>query len=285
LISAILFFSLPALAQEESAPPPPPPGPPDLTDSLIQDKNGNGTFEVIAFGDSITRGLGDFTPAGDEVSEITFPAQDQDAGYPLRLEQRLGIGVQNRGNSGEVMTEEGILRFSTTIPGLRPDVVIIAEGANDALFGVTGVRYWRTLQTMINIAQASGATPILTTIAVPCENHRFSRPAVEHYNTEIVRLAQINELSFADFDRAFRNTCDINRCGLYNLPDGLHPNTSGYDVMAETLLAAIFKIELFAADGPARLEQLFGLPPGTVLTKPDPAPPPAGGEGSGGQSA
>ena len=65
---------------------------------LLEDLNGNGVVEVVAFGDSITRGVGDFNAPGNIVSDAqaqNFPGGE--AGYPLRLESFLGIGIQNAG--------------------------------------------------------------------------------------------------------------------------------------------------------------------------------------------
>ena len=58
---------------------------------------------------------------------------------------------------------------------------------------------------------------------------------------------------------------------MYNLPDGIHPNTRGYDAIAQTVLATLYGIDIFAAQGAADLEAALGLAAGTVIVRPDPA--------------
>jgi hypothetical protein len=57
-----------------------------------------------------------------------------------------------------------------------------------------------------------------------------------------------------------------------NLPEGLHPNSSGYDVVGEAVVASLLNIDLFAPEGPATLETALSLVPGTIITVPDAEP-------------
>ena len=241
---------------------------PVVTDSILIDFNGNGVLEVDAFGDSITRGTGDFFPPGIEVAEVFHPSGE--AGYPLRVENALGIFVSNLGSPGERLTIGGIERFAELIPARRPDVVIISGGANDAILSVNPNFYFRTIQTLINIAEAVGSTPVLMTVTPQCCDRSGIAPGVQAYNAEMRSLSLINDIRLSDVARSFENTCQLSACDLLNIPEGLHPNNEGYNVMGETVAATLLGINLFAPEGPSMLEQALGLPSGSVITQPDP---------------
>jgi lysophospholipase L1-like esterase len=241
--------------------------------SLLGDVNGDGRVDILAFGDSITRGEGDFTDPDDNVENAELP--DSDAGYPLRVESWLHIRVANRGEPGESWSGgQALQRFIGLLNSTRYDLVVIGEGSNDARVFANPETIYRRVQTAVNVARASGVTPILLSIVPTCCNRTVFRPAVEAINPFLRHLAAVNELRLADVDQAFRNTCDINNCHLLSRPEGLHPNRQGYDVMAEVISAALLGIDLFAPDGPTLLAQALGFEPGRIRTVPNAAPAP-----------
>lgn len=283
-----LFFLLlalcsPCFAQDapSDTPPPAPTGPnPDaIANSYLKDQNGDGLLTIIAFGDSLVRGIGDFMEPGEdvEIGDVPGLPAGREAGYPLRLETDLVISVDNEGNPGEKFTTDGIYRFARAIPGASADLVLISGGSNDAFTAVSSAEYFREMQVAINIARASGAFPMLVTVPTPCGQHAGLAPFVDSYNSKLGELGTYNSIPVAPVNHAFGNTCDVEDCTLLNLPEGLHPNSRGYDVFAEAVEAALLKINLFAPDGPANLELALNLPAGSVVTQPDPVPvaPPA----------
>lgn len=241
-----------------------------VTPAVLQDYNLDGRIDVAAFGDSITRGVGDFTPVGADDYVIFFPEENAEAGYPLRVERLVGVNVLNRGLPGEKLAEGGLERFIRTIVAERPDVAVISEGANDARTPTTFGAYFRLTQTMINVARAVNIQPVLMTIAPPCCNHSNLRGTVDQYNTLLRALANINEIPLADVSRGYANTCNLGNCYLFNLPEGLHPNTEGYDVIGEIVSATLLQINLFGPDGATLFAQATGILPTDVQTKPDP---------------
>ncbi len=241
-----------------------------LPNSLLQDRNGDGRLDIVAFGDSITRGVGDFIAPHEEVEVIEHPTQE--AGYPLRIEALLHINVFNLGEPGETLTEGGMERFAVEVPRKRPDIVIIGGGSNDARARVDAKVYFHRLQTLINIAQTLGITPVLFSPPPTCCGHGGQNFFVVRYNEQLIRLGAFNSVSLADSYHAFSNTCEIPSCVLLNLPEGLHPNIDGYDVLGEVVISSLLGINLYAPEGAATLESALVLPPGSVMTKPDPAP-------------
>jgi len=270
VLSVCAFAPLSAFAQAAA----PAPGallPETIASSLLQDNNGDGVVTIAAFGDSITRGEGDFQSPDTRTDEAADPGR-REASYPLRIESYLGVPVTNLGVSGESVIEGGESRFIRTILQVHPDVVIIAEGSNDGRIPAFPGQIYRAFQKMINVAHAIGVTPVISTITPVCCGHAFLQGFLDTYNPQIRLLAAVNGIALADNDHAFRNTCDIGNCRLITRNEGLHPNIEGYDVMGESEIAALLNINLFAPDGPTLLAQAIGIPPTAVRTVPDPVP-------------
>ncbi len=238
---------------------------------FLADRNGNGRRDITAFGDSITRGVGD-VPATDEgVFEPFLPREE--AGYPLRLEQVLGGNIDNQGIPGEFFIQEGVDRFMRLITNAPPDLVIISGGSNDARVAAHPQEYFRAVQKMVNVAVASNVQPLVMTPPPQCCEHAPFAGSVDLYILEMRSVAFLNDLPLADTARAYSNTCEIEDCSLLNLPEGLHPNSVGYDVFKEVLLAAIFQFDIFTITGQSAYESTFGLQPGGLITLPDPGSP------------
>lgn len=262
----VLAFPINAQAQQNPA------LTPDLlSQSLLQDFNGDGTVSMIAFGDSITYGEGDFQSPDSSVSVANHPARP--AGYPNRVEGFLGVPVANAGVGGEQLLDGGLPRMLRLISQFRPDILLIMEGSNDARVPVSAPRYHRAIQTAINVATALGVRVVIGTVPLTCCGHSFLQGAINTYNPVLRSLAVVNNFQLADVSHAMSNYCGGDpSCRLLNRPEGLHPNILGYDVIGETFTAALLKIDLFAPDGPTLLAQALGIPPTDINTPPDPVP-------------
>ncbi len=204
-------------------------------ESILQDRNGDGAVEVIAFGDSITYGVGDgYSP--DEYVEVIAEIGEP-RGYPLRLSSLLGVSVLNAGVPGEGLaedgTETGVARFPGVVLGSDADVVIIAEGTNDAQRLVPNDVFVPALQKVINVARADGRQVVLSTLANPIALREQYAPFTSNISDQIRDLAAINSLPVVDVQALFQTGCpDYPSCSYYNRPEGLHPNTVGYDAIA-----------------------------------------------------
>lgn len=236
--------------------------------SMLYDRNGDGEIKILAFGDSITRGVGDFVEAGEEVFSASHV--EEEAGYPLRIEHYLNVAVHNQGIPGERLLRDGLGRAIGLLTSTNPDIVVVLEGANDSIDRVSKGSYVRSLQILVNIASMYGTEPVIATIPPSCRDHSSLQPIINSYNEEIRYLVTSNGLVSADVYKAFSNTCDINNCYLMNLPEGLHPNIEGYDVIGEVITSALLNIDIFAPTGAQLLEQALNLTAGSIKTIPDP---------------
>ena len=267
LISYTLVSAAPARAQDES----------EVLPSLVADLNGDLVVELAAFGDSITRGEGDFTSPDSFVEQSDTIRAGREAGYPLRIEAFLGLDAINWGRPGDGLLQGGLQRYIGLVSSARPDVVVITEGTNDAGKGSSTGAMYRAYQTMINVAKAVGTVPVIATILPTCCGHAGQERFIESYNPQIQVLAAVNEIRLADANHAYRNTCNVASCNLLCRPEGLHPNIDGHDVLGEVVIATLLGIDIFAPDGATLLGQALAVDPSSIRTKPDPVvlPPPA----------
>jgi lysophospholipase L1-like esterase len=197
----------------------------------LEDVNHDGKIVLLAFGDSITRGVGDGPQPGD-----TPPGT---GGYPPRLQQLLGVTVVNDGNSGE-RTTEGLPRLRRDVTEIRPDYTILLEGTNDILGGDDSNRAIDNLRAMIHAVRTAGAVPILGTITPFCCETEKLRPRSKTlaFDDEVRRLAADRGVTLIDFYSAFAGGHDAPyeaSWGLIHIPEGVHPTAAGYDAMAAAI--------------------------------------------------
>lgn len=179
---------------------------------------------IVAFGDSITAGVGD----------DNFPGGA--AGYPFRLEQMLQVSfpnaiVLNRGVPGE-RTPAGVRRINSVLARDNPDYVLILEGVNNIRDSGTS---WapgivQDLESMVLAVKAAGATPLIASLTPTFGPHEFQMTTIEIVNPIIADIATREQITFVDLFTAFSGQEDL--ASLY-IEDGLHPNSNGYVLMAQ----------------------------------------------------
>jgi lysophospholipase L1-like esterase len=243
------------------------PGALQAESSLLTDVNGDGTISVTTFGDSITYGVGDGSAPGDFVEDISDSGEPR--GYPLRLNSLLKVPVQNSGVPGEEFVVEGVYRLPSVATRATVDTMVVLEGSNDAVMQIPQSAFARAVQTAINITRAAGKQIVFATIPPATGSHASLAPITEAYSARIRELAAINDIPLVDVEALWRSTCpELESCDLYNLPEGLHPNTKGYDALSQMVAAKLFGIDLLSAGGAAQLEGKLGLPAGSVIVQP-----------------
>lgn len=199
----------------------------------LQDVNQDGQILLMAFGDSITAGV------GDGASETDWP---RPGGYPLRLQNDLGLTVFNEGNPGE-RTSDGVPRLREVLAEKNPDYVILLEGANDVEDGHAD-RALTNIQTMLNDIFGAGAQPLLGTITPSCCNHQNMLPqsAIFSYNDQLRTIAGNDSVPLIDFYAALAGGPEVpypvdGSPGFIHVPEGLHPTPDGYDLMSNAAAA------------------------------------------------
>lgn len=173
---------------------------------------------ILMFGDSLTAGYG--LPGGEAV--------------PSRLQNELrarGIAARviNGGLSGDT-TSGGLARLEwvlDSVPGGRPDLVILELGANDALRGIDPDITRRNLDAMLRIL-TSREIPVLLSgmYAPPNMGDEFGQA----FNSIFPELADHYDVPFDPFFLE-----GVATVRSLNQPDGIHPNAEGAALIAARL--------------------------------------------------
>ncbi|HEX3882570.1 MAG TPA: arylesterase [Stellaceae bacterium] len=179
------------------------------------------TLEIVDIGDSLTAGLG--LPAGEA--------------FPARLEAKLKQGgldvrVANAGVSGDT-TAGGLARLDWTL-GDKPDLVILALGANDALRGTDPAVVKGNLDKMIDKIQASGAKLLLIGMLAPPNWGKGYEDAFDRIYTDLAKAHHVPLYPF--FLEGVAMNPDLNQ------PDGLHPNRKGVAVLVDRIAPVVAKL-------------------------------------------
>jgi acyl-CoA thioesterase-1 len=169
---------------------------------------------ILSFGDSLTAGYG------------LMPEQ----AFPARLEAWLGahgvpVRVVNAGVSGDT-TAGGLARLDWALAD-KPDLVILALGANDALRGIDPATVRANLDKMLDKIKATGAKVLVLGMLAP---------------------PNWGEAYYRAFDKIFPELAHAHQATLYpfflegvamkpelNQPDGLHPNERGIEVLVDRI--------------------------------------------------
>jgi lysophospholipase L1-like esterase len=167
---------------------------------------------VVAFGDSITQG-----------SECPCVP------YPARLSGLIGKTVFNTGIGGSKATSS-IGRTQDAINKYHPGFMLILYGINDIIHGGNVANIIGALSQMVAICKQNNVVPVLATYPIPTEGHWLFSGGTTTLNNNIRALAAAQGIKCVDLEPEFMgdNGPDFT---LY-MPDGLHPNDAGTQIMA-----------------------------------------------------
>ena len=167
---------------------------------------------VLALGDSLTAGFG-------VQEEESFPSRLQ-----LKINQfNLGYKVINAGVSGDT-TAGGVRRIEWLMKH-KPNIVILALGANDGLRGLSIKEMRTNLETMIRISHDNNAKVLLAGMkALP----NYGEDYQVKFEAVYFDLAKKYDLILLPF--LLEGVAGVRE---YTRPDGLHPTASGYEIVAD----------------------------------------------------
>ena len=169
---------------------------------------------IVALGDSLTAGLG---VGADEAYPALLEARLRREGFDYR--------VVNAGVSGD--TSAGGLRRLDWALKLKPDVLIVALGANDGLRGQPPEALRANLTRIVERARGAGARVLLAGMRVPPNyGDDYARAFAAVYPS----VARATGVPLAPF--LLDGVAGDPRL---NQADGIHPTTEGQRVIAEHL--------------------------------------------------
>src|SRR5262245_5743356 len=171
---------------------------------------------IVAFGDSLTAGYG-------VAPEASYPAllgaRLRAEGYPYR--------VINAGISGDT-TAGGLRRVDWALK-LKPEIVIIELGANDALRGQDLGAVRANLEQMVGRFQSAGVRVLLAGMRLPPNYGAQYGMQFQGMFEEVARARGVALVPF--FLEGVGGNARLNQ------PDGIHPTAEGYRVVVDRLWA------------------------------------------------
>lgn len=182
-------------------------------------------FSFSAFAETILF-LGDSLTEGYQLSK--------EEAYPAVIERELqkshkGIKIINGGVSGAT-SASGLKRMDWYLKA-KPDIMVLALGANDGLRGMKVDQTEKNLASVIEKAHERGITVILAGMKMPTN---MGEPYRESFENIFPKLAKKYSLKLIPFILE-----GVGGVPSLNLPDGIHPNPKGHEIMAKTVLKVL----------------------------------------------
>jgi acyl-CoA thioesterase-1 len=173
---------------------------------------------LVVLGDSLTAGLG---VAPDEAYPALLEARLRREGFAYR--------VVNAGVSGD--TTAGGRRRLDWVLRARPDLVVVALGANDGLRALPLDALRDNLTAIVTRLRAAGARVLLAGMRLPPNYGAEYTEAFGRAFGEVARTTSVPLLPFL-LEGVAGNPA-------LNQADGIHPNPAGHRIMADTMWRAV----------------------------------------------
>jgi acyl-CoA thioesterase I len=172
---------------------------------------------------------------GDSLTEGYHVSKEE--AYPAVVEKELkkkhkDIKVINGGVSGAT-SASGLKRMDWYLKA-KPSIMILALGANDGLRGLKVEDTEKNLAQVIEKAHEREITVILAGMKMPTNMGEPYRSKFENIFTKLSKKYGLKTIPFI--------LEGVGGVPKYNLPDGIHPNPKGHEVMAKTVLKVLEEV-------------------------------------------
>ena len=176
-------------------------------------------YHIVILGDSLSSGLG----------------VEPEQAYPSLMQahfQKTGqhhIKIFNGSISGS--TTAGALSRLKWFLRVKPDMLILALGANDGLRGLSTSRMEQNLSSCIELAREKGMTIILAGMKIP---PNYGAEYSREFEQVFENLSEKYDLTLIPFLlKDVAGKPDLNQA------DGIHPNADGHKIIARTVLETL----------------------------------------------
>jgi lysophospholipase L1-like esterase len=222
---------------------------------------GLGATRFLAFGDSLTWGV----PSSFDALDILYIPPEPADSYPRQLTnllrsaypaQQPGFAMTNAGWPGELVSQSSTrTRFQQAMAMYRPQAVLLLEGINDLNNDIGIGTTVAGLSQIIDIARTYNATVLVATMFQTCRSispsgveRGNSASLIPSFNSALIAMAGGRQnVHVVNLYSIFGNNCTpTGGTGLLGA-DGLHPNGSGYAVIASKFRENISQV--FAVRG------------------------------------
>ncbi|MFG1492964.1 arylesterase [Halobacteriovorax sp. GFR7] len=176
--------------------------------------------KVLFLGDSLTAGYG-IDP------EKAYPNLVKD----ILKKDGIEIEVMNASISGST-SASAVSRLKWSLRG-KPDVMLLALGANDGLRGIKLHSTKENLKNAIKLAKSKGVKVILAGMQIPPNYGPEYTKEFQRMFPDLKKEEGVTLLPFLLKDVAGQRQ--------YNIDDGIHPNEEGHKIIAKTVAPFIRK--------------------------------------------
>ena len=176
----------------------------------------SGKERILFLGDSLTEGV-------QIPREAAYPALIQ---KQLAREGHAGIEVINAGISGST-SSSGLARMKWHLRQ-KPDILVLALGANDGLRGLSLTETRTHLIQTIELAKKNGIKVLLAGMKIPLNYGEKYRQEFESLFFEVAKKEKVPLIPFL--------LEGVAGDPKLNLSDALHPNEKGHEIVAKTVL-------------------------------------------------
>lgn len=176
--------------------------------------------KIVFLGDSLTEGYG--------VSrESAFPQLIQ----KKINDKKLNWKVVNSGVSGST-SASAESRLDWIFKG-KPQIIVLALGANDGLRGINPNETYKNLKKAIEKIKGKNIRVILAGIYMP---PNYGKKYTEDFRSTFIRLSKEYKITFVPF-----LLDEVAGKSDLNLPDGIHPNERGHQIIADRMFPLLEK--------------------------------------------
>ncbi|MFZ9002279.1 MAG: arylesterase [Bacteriovoracaceae bacterium] len=167
---------------------------------------------ILFIGDSLTEGYG----------------IDSEKSYPSLIQNELGekVSIINGSVSGST-TASGLSRLRWFLKS-KPEVLVLALGANDGLRGIDLEKSKINLEKIIDMAKENKIKVILAGMMLP---PNYGADYTKEFKNMFEKLAKDKKVELIPFLLK-----GVAAEPEYNLEDGIHPNEKGHEKMKDTVL-------------------------------------------------
>ena len=170
-------------------------------------------LHIIAFGDSLVFGVG----------------SEHHGGFVPILSKKLNISIDNFGVSGDT-TSDGLLRLEADVLARNPGIVLVLLGGNDYIKRYPKEETFDNLRIIINKIQDTGAVTVVLGVK--------GGLLLDKYDTSYKKLARDTGSVYVE------NVLSGLMGDSEYMYDSIHPNTKGYELIADKIYNQIeFLIE------------------------------------------
>jgi lysophospholipase L1-like esterase len=203
-------------------------------------------------------------PPASNLPRVVFLGDSITDGWRLN-EYFPGRDFVNRGISGQI-TGEMLGRMKADVVNLQPRAVLILAGTNDIARGVPVKTIENNLEMIADLAEFHNIKAMFASILPVSDYHKDVNPRFEmtkvrpprtiaEINNWLQRLCEERHLLYVDYYSAM-----VDRSGMLKseyADDGLHPNSTGYRIMAPVALEAIGRVVTATEPSGKRKRRLF----------------------------